>query len=279
MKIITPDKLKYFLEKCKATFALKNHNHALNSLTGTLDAGKVSGKVSKASHADTATKSEKLKDYNSDTSISLGFAGAALTSANHFFASTGRQSDGSVKIKDISVPNTKKVLGVDKVDNTPDSQKSVKYANSASYWNADANEFNLGTIKPYGSNKAALINYRGQEKDPIKEFVFSQGLGIGFNKQLANIRANKFIGTADRAIEDGSGNTITSTYATKSALNNISLTPGPQGPKGADGKAGVPGAKGDKGPKGDKGDPGDFMVSTTPPPETGKPNTLYFWVQ
>ena len=40
------------------------------------------------------------------------------------------------------------------------------------------------------------------------------------------------------------------------AINNISLTPGPQGEPGVDGKDGAKGDKGEKGDKGDKGDPG-----------------------
>lgn len=75
------------------------------------------------------SKADGLVDYNNPNNvIKLGWAGAGFT-AEDFTYALGLNTDK--KIKDVSKTEYKKWLGINAVDNTADSSKSVKYAASA----------------------------------------------------------------------------------------------------------------------------------------------------
>lgn len=75
------------------------------------------------------SKANGVVDYNNpDTVIKLGWSGPSFTAAD-FTHALGINRDK--KIKDVSKTEYKKWLGLNAVDNTADSSKSVKYAASA----------------------------------------------------------------------------------------------------------------------------------------------------
>lgn len=75
------------------------------------------------------SKADGVVDYNNPNNvIKLGWSGASFTAADFTYA-LGLSNDK--KIKDVSKTEYKKWLGLNAVDNTADSSKSVKYADSA----------------------------------------------------------------------------------------------------------------------------------------------------
>lgn len=82
------------------------------------------------------SKADGVRDYNDHRrNIGVGFAGSSLGFGNSDAEQNVKYLAGYTAsgkhIKDVNLYAAKQYLGIDKVDNTADSSKSVNYANSA----------------------------------------------------------------------------------------------------------------------------------------------------
>lgn len=91
------------------------------------------------------SKADGVRDYNnSGRNIRVGFAGSSLGLGNSDAEQNVKYLAGYTEsgkhIKDVGLNAARQYLGINNVDNTADSSKSVNYANSSNYANYCNNE-------------------------------------------------------------------------------------------------------------------------------------------
>ena len=111
-----------------------------------------------------------IKDYgdpSGNREIQVGYAGPSLQAGELLYLAGYTQA--GTKLKDVTKEAARKLLGLDAVDNTSDSQKSVKYAETAG--SAKANGGNADTVGNYkaGNGAGMLV--------PVVAFNFNENAG------------------------------------------------------------------------------------------------------
>ena len=109
-----------------------------------------------------------IDSANTSKIIEIAYANTGLTSstATHFAAFGAPEHSGTEKtIRDLSVAEAKKLLGVDNVNNTADSDKSVKYATSAGSADTATTATKLATARSIsitdGTNTGTASSFDG----------------------------------------------------------------------------------------------------------------------
>lgn len=175
------------------------------------------------------SKADGVRDYNAPTStIKIGFAAESLRlnqedAEKNLGYLAGYSSTGK-HIKDVNLNAAKQYLGINNVNNTADSSKSVNYANSAGTARkcnnviyTHQNEINfLG-----GKQPACYFNYRNADSDA------SDGGTTGITYKFCNyspntaystIEANNFKGNlTGKATSAGSADTATTANSATTA--------------------------------------------------------------
>ena len=125
-----------------------------------------------------------IKDMNGDRNLGLSYSGSDVNNPSYFAVWS---TDGN-QVRTISKANAKVALGLDKVNNTADSSKSVNYANT--------------------SGKANKVNTIQGTADLYRNVFFADSAGVdtlGYNSAIqANpvggiLKATRFEGKADSA--------------------------------------------------------------------------------
>ena len=198
----------------------------LDKVDNTADADKT---VKKANTADTATKATQDASGNV---ITATYATKAETEST--LAASKTYTDTHINNKSNPHGVTKAQLGLDKVDNTADADKTVKKAGTAdtatkatqdasgnvittTYATKSETESTLAAAKTYTDTH---INNKSNPHGVTKAQL---GLGNVDNTADANKTVKK-AGTADtatKATQDASGNVITTTYSTKAEATAI----------------------------------------------------------
>lgn len=169
------------------------------------------------------SKADGVRDYNAPTgrTIKIGFEAESLRlnqedAEKNLSYLAGYSSTGN-HIKDVNLDAAKQYLGINNVNNTADSSKSVNYANSAGTANkcknviyTHQNEINFSG----GKQPTCYFNYRNADFDALDGGI--TGITYKFcnytsNTAYSTIEANNFkgnltgkatsAGSADKAIE------------------------------------------------------------------------------
>lgn len=176
------------------------------------------------------SKADGVRDYNAPTSrtIKIGFEAESLRlnqedAEKNLGYLAGYSSTGN-HIKDVNLDAAKQYLGINNVNNTADSSKSVNYANSAGTANkcknviyTHQNEINFSG----GKQPTCYFNYRNADSD------VSDGGTTGITYKFCNytsntaystIEANNFKGNlTGKATSAGSADTATKATSADSA--------------------------------------------------------------
>ena len=175
------------------------------------------------------SKADGVRDYNAPTStIKIGFAAESLRlnqedAEKNLGYLAGYSSTGK-HIKDVNLDAAKQYLGINNVNNTADSSKSVNYANSAGTANkcnnviyTHQNEINFSG----GKQSTCYFNYRNADSDA------SDGGTTGITYKFCNysgntaystIEANNFKGNlTGKATSAGSADTATTANSATTA--------------------------------------------------------------
>ena len=114
-----------------------------------------------------------IDSANTSKIIEIAYANTGLTSstATHFAAFGAPEHSGTEKtIRDLSVTEAKKLLGVDNVNNTADSDKSVKYATSAGSADTATTATKLATARSISISNgfySSSVNFDGSDNISI----------------------------------------------------------------------------------------------------------------
>ncbi len=171
------------------------------------------------------SKADGVRDYNAPTSrtIKIGFEAESLRlnqedAEKNLGYLAGYSSTGN-HIKDVNLDAAKQYLGINNVNNTADSSKSVNYANSAGTANkcknviyTHQNEINFSG----GKQPTCCFNYRNADSDA------SDGGTTGITYKFCNytpntaystIEANNFVGKIN-------GNTVSKSVPSNADFSN-----------------------------------------------------------
>lgn len=145
------------------------------------------------------SKADGVRDYNdSGRNIRVGFAGSSLGLGNSDAEQNVKYLAGYTEsgkhIKDVNLNVARQYLGINNVNNTADSSKSVNYANSAGTANkcnnviySHQNEVNFSG----GKQSTCYFNYRNADSD------VSDGGTTGITYKFCNYSANTAYSTIE----------------------------------------------------------------------------------
>lgn len=176
------------------------------------------------------SKADGVRDYNAPTSrtIKIGFEAKSLRlnqedAEKNLGYLAGYSSTGN-HIKDVNLDAAKQYLGINNVNNTADSSKSVNYANSAGTANkcknviyTHQNEINFSG----GKQPTCYFNYRNADSDASDGGTTSityKFCNYTPNTSYSTIEANNFKGNlTGKATSAGSADTATRATSADSA--------------------------------------------------------------
>lgn len=170
------------------------------------------------------SKADGVRDYNdSSRNIRVGFAGSSLGLGNSDAEQNVKYLAGYTEsgkhIKDVNLNAAKQYLGINNVDNTADSSKSVNYANSAGTANkcnnviySHQNEVNFSG----GKQSTCYFNYRNADSD------VSDGGTTGITYKFCNYSANTAYSTvkANNFVGKINGNTVSKSVPSNADFSN-----------------------------------------------------------
>ena len=175
------------------------------------------------------SKADGVRDYNdSGRNIRVGFAGSSLGLGNSDAEQNVKYLAGYTEsgkhIKDVNLNAARQYLGINNVDNTADSSKSVNYANSAGTANkcnnviySHQNEINFSG----GKQATCYFNYRNADSDATDGGT--TGITYAFcnynsSTNYSTIKAATFVGNlSGKATSAGSADTASKATAADSA--------------------------------------------------------------
>lgn len=175
------------------------------------------------------SKADGVRDYNdSGRNIRVGFAGSSLGLGNSDAEQNVKYLAGYTEsgkhIKDVNLNAAKQYLGINNVNNTADSSKSVNYANSAGTANkcnniiyTHQNEINFSG----GKQSTCFFNYRNADSDVSDggtTAITYKFCNYTSNTAYSTIEANNFKGNlTGKATSAGSADTATKATSADSA--------------------------------------------------------------
>lgn len=171
------------------------------------------------------SKADGVRDYNAPTgrTIKIGFSGESLKfnqedAEKNLSYLAGYSSTGN-HLKDVDLDTAKKYLGINKVNNTADSSKSVNYANSAGTANkcknviyTHQNEINFSG----GKQPTCYFNYRNADSDASDggtTGIIYKFCNYSANTAYSTIEANNFVGKVN-------GNTVSKSVPSNADFSN-----------------------------------------------------------
>lgn len=170
------------------------------------------------------SKADGVRDYNdSGRNIRVGFAGSSLGLGNSDAEQNVKYLAGYTEsgkhIKDVNLNAARQYLGINNVNNTADSSKSVNYANSAGTANkcnnviySHQNEVNFSG----GKQSTCYFNYRNADSD------VSDGGTTGITYKFCNYSANTAYSTieANNFVGKINGNTVSKSVPSDANFSN-----------------------------------------------------------
>lgn len=170
------------------------------------------------------SKADGVRDYNdSCRNIRVGFAGSSLGLGNSDAEQNVKYLAGYTEsgkhIKDVNLNAARQYLGINNVNNTADSSKSVNYANSAGTANkcnnviySHQNEVNFSG----GKQSTCYFNYRNADSD------VSDGGTTGITYKFCNYSANTAYSTieANNFVGKINGNTVSKSVPSDANFSN-----------------------------------------------------------
>lgn len=170
------------------------------------------------------SKADGVRDYNySGRNIRVGFGGSSLGLGNSDAEQNVKYLAGYTEsgkhIKDVSLNAAKQYLGINNVNNTADSSKSVNYANSAGTANkcnnviySHQNEVNFSG----GKQSTCYFNCRNADSD------VSDGGTTGITYKFCNYSANTAYSTieANNFVGKINGNTVSKSVPSDANFSN-----------------------------------------------------------
>lgn len=170
------------------------------------------------------SKADGVRDYNdSGRNIRVGFAGRSLGLGNSDAEQNVKYLAGYTEsgkhIKDVNLNTARQYLGINNVNNTADSSKSVNYANSAGTANkcnnviySHQNEVNFSG----GKQSTCYFNYRNADSD------VSDGGTTGITYKFCNYSANTAYSTieANNFVGKINGNTVSKSVPSDANFSN-----------------------------------------------------------
>lgn len=170
------------------------------------------------------SKADGVRDYNnSGRNIRVGFAGSSLGLGNSDAEQNVKYLAGYTEsgkhIKDVNLNAAKQYLGINNVNNTADSSKSVNYANSAGTANkcnnviySHQNEVNFSG----GKQSTCYFNYRNADSD------VPDGGTTGITYKFCNYSANTAYSTieANNFVDKINGNTVSKSVPSDANFSN-----------------------------------------------------------
>nr|DAM53794.1 MAG TPA: hypothetical protein [Caudoviricetes sp.] len=175
------------------------------------------------------SKADGIRDYNNPTgrTIKIGYASDSLLlnqdDAEKSLGLLAGYSKTGNHIKDVGLATVKQYLSIDNVNNTADSSKSVKYANSAGSASkcnnviyTHQNEINFSG----GKQATCYFNYRNADSD------VSDGGTTGITYRFCNYTASTAYSTIEAAkfVGDLSGKATSAGTATKATTADSATT-------------------------------------------------------
>lgn len=170
------------------------------------------------------SKADGVRDYNdSCRNIRVGFAGSSLGLGNSDAEQNVKYLAGYTEsgkhIKDVNLNAARQYLGINNVDNTADSSKSVNYANSAGTANkcnnviySHQNEVNFSG----GKQSTCYFNYRNADSDVLDggtTGITYKFCNYSANTAYSTIEANNFVGKIN-------GNTVSKSVPSDANFSN-----------------------------------------------------------